>query len=57
MTACQFGNKEVFDQLTKAEADIHATTLLGDTALLISQRYGFQELALELVQRGASICN
>ncbi len=55
MLCCQTGNREVFDALLKAGANVRATTALGDTALTIAQRSGFQELALDLVKNGASI--
>jgi len=55
MLACQFGDKEIFNVLIDAGVDIHAATALGDTALTIAQKNGFQELALELVQKGASL--
>lgn len=55
MLACQVGDKEVFNSLLDAGVDIHAATPLGDTALTIAQKNGQQELALELVQRGASL--
>ena len=57
MLCCQFGNLEVFDVLLKCGANIHATTPLGDTALAIAQKNGFQDLALALVKNGASIRN
>lgn len=55
MIACQVGDKEIFDALIDAGADIHAATALGDTALTVAQKNGFQELALELVQHGVSL--
>jgi len=55
MLACQTGNVELFEILIKVGCNIHATTPLGDTALTIAQKSGFQDLALQLVSKGASI--
>ena len=57
MICCQNGNTDLFEILLKCGANVHATTPLGDTALTIAQKSGYQELALALVQRGASIRN
>jgi len=57
MLACQYGDKEVFDLLIQNGVNIHATTPLGDTALNIAQKNKLNELALELVHKGASIRN
>ena len=57
MLCCQYGNREIFDNLIKCGANIHATTPLGDTALAIAQKSGYQELALNLVKNGASLRN
>jgi len=55
MIACQYGNKEIFEVLVKADVNIHATTTLGDTALVIAQKNGFNELALKLIEKGATL--
>lgn len=55
MMCCQTGNAEMLNVLLKAGANVHAATSLGDTALTIAQKSGFQELALTLVKNGASI--
>ncbi len=54
MVASSHGNKEMVQVLIENKADLHKTTTLGDSALSLAQRKGYQDVVLSLVQRGCS---
>lgn len=50
--ACKRGDKALVEFLLASGANPSDTTPLGDNALKIAQKYGHQEIALMMVNKG-----
>jgi ankyrin repeat protein len=55
MLSGEFGNKEMCEYLIINQANINATTLLGDNALTLAQRNSSHDIVMLLVQKGCSL--
>ena len=51
MFCCKNGNKDLAEYLLEHEANVNDSDILGDTPLKLAQKFGYEELALLLINK------